>query len=311
MKLLPLTPADYRPWASLLSLTTGQPYTTLRQRLASKRPDTAVTWGAWDGPSLVALFSARPMTLHWPQQSRSPRVALAQAPVIHPRYNQAELFKTVTQPVLESLRRQGVQAIFQFERRSVVWPWFHQAPPGYRFLGRLQPYWGWLSQRPTAVPLRVTTHCPDQLPPRRHAAQITFMLDIDDVRERYCAALDETYHFAVCQKDAAVTGLVVYQLSRAWGVSVAQLVAVYGQDVDTLLLRWLATMYDNGHRVIHTVTTPHAAVRQAVRQHTRRLGEQFSAEQYLLYAQPLQRYVPPVLLNLAQWNCIASDAIFQ
>ncbi|MCA9979776.1 MAG: hypothetical protein KDD89_03065 [Anaerolineales bacterium] len=307
MKVLPLTPADHRPWAGLLSLTTGQPYTTLRQQLASQSPqNTAVSWGAWDGASLVALFSARPMTINGVQHQADMRIALAQTPVIHPKYDQEALYQTVTQPVVESLRLQGTQALFQVERRP-LWASFRQAPRGYHLLGQLRPYWGWLSQRPDAPPLHVLHHCPDQLPVLRPHQQITFMVDIDEVRKRYCAALDETYHFAVCQQNTAVTGLVVYKLSRHFGLPMAQLVAVYGAELEKLIPRWLTTMYDQGQRLIYTMTTPNAAVRPALRQHTQRLGERLSAERYLLYAQPLQRYVPANLLDLKQWNWVASD----
>lgn len=271
--------------------------------MANPHHNTAVSWGTWDGDTLVASFTACLVNLNCPHHTEKTRIALAQAPVIHPRYDRQTLYETVTQPVIESLRRQGVQAIFQVARRP-VWASLRQTPPGYQLLGRLYPYWGWLNERPTAVSLPLTTRCPDELSPIPPHTQITFMLDIEDVRERYCRA-EEPYEFAVCQQDGAMTGLVVYKVTKvAFAPSVAHLVAVYGADTSRLLTRWLATMHDQGHRLIHTVTSPHAAVRHALSQHTQHINSRLSPAQHLLYAQPLQRYVPPHLLDLNHWNWV-------
>ncbi len=303
MKSLPLTPADERPWASLLAITSGKSHRELPQQLANPHPTTAVSWGTWDGDTLVASFTACLIHLNCPQQSENPRIALAQAPVIHPRYDRQALYETVTQPVIESLRRQDVQAIFQVDHRP-LWASLRQTPPGYQFLGRLYPYWGWLNERPTAVSLRLTTRCPAELTPIPPHTQITFMLDIEDVRERYCR-VEEAYQFALWQEGAALKGLVVYKVTKhAFAPSVAHLVAVYGADTPRLLTRWLATMYDHGHRLIHTVTSPHAAVRHALRQHTQQINGRLSPAQHLLYAQPLQRYVSSHLLDLNHWNWV-------
>lgn len=306
MKSLPLTQADYHAWVSLLAQSSSNKANIAQQQaVALGQTPTAVSWGTWAGEQLVATFTARLVSLSCPQRmGDAPRIALAQAPIIHPQYESETLYKLVTRPVIESLRRQGVQAIFQVEARP-LWASWRATPPGYQLVGELRPYWGWLVHRPTAVSLlHLTSQCPDELAPLPPHTQISFSLDVADVRARYCAAR-EPYQFALHHEQGMVTGLVVYKTaSYRLGLSGAHLVAVYGVDTQKLVTRWLATMYAQGHRLVQTTTNPHAAVRDALRQHTQQIGGRFRTHRQWLYAQPLQRYVPPRLFDQREWNWV-------
>ena len=102
---------------------------------------------------------------------------------------------------------------------------------------------------------------------------------------------------------------VVYRPFK-WGVlSGVSLLAVYGRDIESTMGRWLSAMWQDGVRYIHLLTSPHSAVRDALKQMAVTIQTPFCRTPYYLTAKPLVDEIDDRLFTFAHWDCMGGDIL--
>jgi hypothetical protein len=153
--------------------------------------------------------------------------------------------------------------------------------------------------------LEKTAVCPTNLPSStQQSAAIHFQNSPQWLEQRFAQHPFRRYLLAAGDRN-----LVVYrpfQWQRLRGVS---LLAVWGDDIEVAVARWLATIWLEGVRWIHLLASPGALVRQVLSKTAVSLPLPINRNPYYLTAKPLGANTPASLFDFAQWHTIGGDIL--
>lgn len=224
---------------------------------------------------------------------------------VHPDYRGRGLVKQVAAPVYEAVQAAGGVAGVGFSNAAGVKVDQRSKGYGYRVVGKLQPMLVCLLRRPQFEPLPLTAVFPP-LPSldTNLTTAVHFHNTPHWLEKRFAHHPFRRYQFA-----AGDGQLVVYRPFRWQGLGGISLLAVYGDDTASIIGRWLSALWHNGVRLVHVLTSPRSAVRDALRHTAVTLPIRCSRTPYYLTVKPLNDDPPDTLFDFTQWDCIGSDIL--
>jgi hypothetical protein len=271
----------------------------------------AIAWGAWEGGQLVAHYSCLMRSLHLPNHDDPVLVGLSTNMAVHPGFRGRGLVKQVAAPVYAELERLGAVAGVGFSDAEGVTVDRRSRSYGYHVVGKMQPVLVWPSRRLAEEAIDLAEAWPD-LPwgcAQPRGKMIHFGEPPDVIRQRCMTHPFRRYRFGTWVDDGVVRGMVIDQPLRAGGVSGSVLCAIYTDDIDELLRRWICSARLAGTRFIYMLSTPASPVLLALR----RLGVcwplPFARSPYYLTVKPLKAQLASLLLDFGCWDCIGGDIL--
>ncbi len=306
MVIRPFTPTDTQAWSNLLAVSFNRQASDMDQLLQFLQATAPLlAYGAWDGPYLAAQYSCLLRQICIPNTSDSVLVGLSLNMAVHPDYRGRGLVKQVAAPVYEAVQAAGGIAGVGFSNAEGVQVDKRSKGYGYRVVGKLQPMLAWMLRRPPFEPLLLTAVFPTHLPLASPATTSTHFYNTPNwLEKRFAYHPFRRYQFAVGNGQ-----LVVYRPFGWQGLRGVSLLAVYGDDVASIVGRWLSAMWHSGVRFVHVLTSPRASVRAALRQTAVTLPMRYSRTPYYLTAKSLSDNTPDTLFNFTQWDCIGGDIL--
>lgn len=311
MLITPLTSNHLEPWARLLSVAFDQPLAdmlTLWDWLHAGRE--VLTWGAWDGPRLIAQYSSLLTPLRLPGQPALVRVGVCANMAVHPDYRGRGLVKRLAQPIYDALREHETLAGVGFSNAAGVQVDKHSRGYGYRVVGQLTHTLVWLKSS-RAEPVDLTTAWPTEAwcyaPITDN--QIHFGATPASVRQRFAAHPFRHYRFGVWKQAGKICGVVIDRPVKRAGLSGASLLAAYADDLPELLARWAAALRNTGVRFVSGLTSPTAPLRAALSTIGCAFTWPFSQSPYYLTVKPLCPKTAAPLLEFARWDCVGGDIL--
>lgn len=289
-----------------------------------------IAYGAWDGERLAAQYSVLVNRLKMPHSpTRAMQQSTGEADVVlvgmsvnmatHPDYRGRGLIKQVATPVYETLAggRFGAVAGVGFSNAEGVQVDRKSKGYGYRVVGRLTPTVALinplLARRRETLELTVDWPCEALHDMGGNPARLHFAHTPEIVRHRFAEHPFRRYAFGVWREGDAVNGVVIYRRARLLGLAGVSLLAAYGvaegDALPELMARWCAALAREGVRVVHFLSTPHSAVRDALAQTALCLPQPYSRHPYFLTAKALGAQTPDAIFDLRNWDCVGGDVL--
>lgn len=311
LRYAPLMPQDGQAWAELLALSFDRSHAdmcALLDWLHAGYP--IVAWGAWDGTRLAAQYSCRLVDLYLPEEKTTALAGMSINMAVRPDYRGQGIIKHLAQPVYEQVAALGGVAGVGFSNAEGVQVDLKSKSYGYRVVGEMVSTALWTSRR-RAEGLELTNEWPEGnfsvdtcLP---HRFQI--ITTPESLRHRFGCHPFRRYRYGVWRDKTGIRGIVVYRPMRYGPLRGVSLLAVYSDDVEELLSRWVATLCESGLRLIHILTSPKASVRGYLRTLGFCVDMPCTRTPYFLTAKPLDNRTPSDFFNFARWDCLGGDVL--
>jgi hypothetical protein len=266
-----------------------------------------IAYGVWDNNILAAQYSCLQMQLTVPGYSNSLSVGMSVNMATHPQYRGQGLIKQVAAPVYEMLRASGVVAGVGFSNAAGVKVDRHSKGYGYQVVGQLFPSIAVVSPfRHTAPDFYTTHHFPLALA-QTSCPKIHFHTMPSAIAHRFGQHPFRQYRFGVWQSEDTIHGVVVYQNTRLYRIPAVSLLAVYSDQPEELLSRWLSSLKQA--RLVYVLTTPESSIRTCLSHLTLCRSLPWTHNPYYLTLKPLSENMPSSLLDFTHWNCIGGDVL--
>lgn len=313
MHITPLTANHIEPWAELLSAAFAQPLAhtlALWDWLHAGRE--VFTWGAWDGPRLIAQYSSLLTPLLIPDHSVPVPVGVCANMAVHPHYRGRGIIKQLAQPVYKTLQEHNGVAGVGFSNAAGVKVDQHSRGYGYRVVGQMTHTLVWLKST-QAEPVELSSNWPTE--PWCYApapdAHIHFGNTPASVRQRFAAHPFRHYRFGIWKQAGKIYGVVIDRPVKRAGLSGASLLAAYAPapELPRLLARWAAALRQAGARFATGLTTPTAPLRGALSSIGCAVAWPFNHSPYYLTVKPLCPSAAAPLLDFARWDCMGGDIL--
>lgn len=269
-----------------------------------------IAYGAWDNNILAAQYSCLQMTLTIPGHVTPLSVGMSVNMATHPDYRGRGLIKQVSAPVYQTLKAQRVSAGVGFSNAAGVKVDQNSKGYGYQVIGQLLPSIGMISplHRHRSVSDFYTA---DSLPDSKEFAiyhsNIHFNVTPRLIAHRFAHHPFRRYKFGIWERAGSIHGVVIYQETRLYGIPAVSLFAVYTDDLEGLLSRWINSL--RGIQMIDVLTTPHSPIRDALAGVILCIPLRWRHNPYYLTLKPLSENLPEALFDFAQWDCIGGDIL--
>lgn len=311
MQFTPLTIDDRRKWAELLAVAFDRTPETMEALLDWLHMGwPVIAWGAWDGDKLAAQYSCRLVDLRLPG-GEVITAGMSINMAVHPDYRGQGLIKQVSRPVYEQVAELGGVAGVGFSNAEGVQVDLRSKSYGYQLVGEMVSTALWLNRRHTDS-LTLTDEWPEDAPfaPFWHdPARIGFAVDPHLVQHRFARHPFRRYRFGVWQEGECVRGIVVYRPTRIGPLQGASLLAMYGDDPEGLMARWMSALCDSGLRLAHVLTAPRASLRGYLKTLGVSVDIPYTRTPYYLTAKSLCNTTPATLFNMRLWDCMGGDVL--
>lgn len=309
MDIRVLDEQDLPAWADLLAVAFDRSPDNMVALLKWLRTGwQLVAYGIWDKDILAAQYSCLQMQLTVPGCSNTVSVGMSINMATHPHYRGQGLIKQVSAPVYQTLRASGALVGVGFSNAAGVKVDQHSKGYGYQVVGQLLPSIAIVSPFRHRAPDFYTT---DQFPSSGNfktiRPNIHFNVTPQDIAHRFGQHPFRQYQFGVWQSHETIHGLVVYQETHLYGIPAVSLLAVYSDQPEELLSRWLGSLKQA--RVVYVLTTPTSHIRTCLSRLTLCLPLPWRHNPYYLTLKPLSESLPVSLLDFKHWNCIGGDVL--
>jgi GNAT superfamily N-acetyltransferase len=270
-----------------------------------------VTWGAWDGDSLVAQYNCRLLQLQIPGRAEPALAGMGLNMAVDPAYRGRGLLDTVAGPVHEMITARGCIAGVGFSSEGGLEVTRKSSSYAYHVLGPMVSSVVVLMGRHDGGMLRLTDDWPDGhlVVPPPDPRFVRYTVTADSIRHRFAEHPFRRYRFGSWHEGNTIRGVVVYRPVRLRGLPGVALLAAYGDDMPALLSSWAGAIQRTGVRLVHIVTSPASPLRDAVREIGLRWTVPRSRHPYHLIARSLRDDCPPVIHELGRWDCTGGDIL--
>jgi Acetyltransferase (GNAT) domain len=312
VEVRPLTPGDDEPWAALLAACFDREPAQMTALLGWFRAGfTLVSMGAWDGEELVAQYNARLLDLSVSGIEGPVPAAMGLNMAVAAHHRGRGLLDTVATPVHQALAAMGCVAGVGFSGAGGLAVTRASRHYSYEVLGAMSPLAVAVARRryPPALDLRETwPTAPIELP-LPDDGFVRYGYTPASLRHRFAEHPFRHYAYAVRERGGMVDGLVVYRETRLRGLPAVSLLAAYGSERTELLGGFAAALRSRGRHVLHVVLSPGSPVRQELAAIGPAVRVPVSHNPYHLITRALQPDTPPVLFDLARWDCMGGDIL--
>ena len=312
IEVRPLSEADAEPWARLLAVcfdrSPAQMAALLRWFHAGFE---LVTMGAWDGERLVAQYNARLLELEVPGFDVPLLGGMGLNMAVDAEYRGRGLLDTVAAPVHEALAARGCVAGVGFSSAGGLEVTKASRHYAYEVLGPMVSLAVPLVHPGRREQLAVSTSWPAS-PVRlgvAHDGFVRYATTPESLRHRFAEHPFRQYAFATRERDGVVDGLVVFRKTRLRGVPAVSLLAVHGDDSAMLLQSFATSLRARGTFLVHVLVAPRSPLRKALTAMGPAIPLPRSRSPYHLITRALQPDTPPVLFDLARWDCAGGDIL--
>ncbi len=312
MEFRSLTLEDRVAWARLLAVSFDRTQEQMEQLLRwFHRGFPLVTWGACDGERLVAQYYCRLLRLNVPGLAEAALAGMGLDMAVDPDYRGRGLLDAVARPVHEMITERGCIAGVGFSSTGGLAVTRRSTSYAYTVLGPMVSRVVILSHRRYPEALELTETWPDGTlnvgPPA--PGLVSYATTQDSIRHRFADHPFRRYSFGVWRESGSIHGLVVYRRVRLRGVPAAALLAVYGDDVPTLLARWAGAVRRLGIPIVHVATSPGSSLARRLGVMGLAMTAPISRSPYHLIARALRDDTPRVLFDLDRWDCVGGDIL--
>ena len=312
IEVRPLTIDEVGPWARLLATcferTPGQMEALLGWFHAGFE---LVTAGAWDGDRLVAQYNARLLRLLVPGSSAPMAAGMGLNMAVDPDYRGRGLLDLVAAPVHDELAGRGCVAGVGFSSEGGLAVTKASRHYAYEVLGPMVSLAVPLVRRRYPEPLTIRATWPDEpvaldTPPDEF---VRYRTSAETLRHRYAEHPFRRYTFATRERAGTVDGLVVFRETRLRGLPAVSLLTVQGRDPAALLGSFAASLRGRRRPVVHALLTPRSPLRRALAAMGPEVSLPISRHPYHLITRALRPDAPPILFDLARWDCAGGDIL--
>ncbi len=312
MEFRPLELSDRVEWARLLAVCFDRSPEQMEALLAWFHAGfPLVTMGAWDGDALVAQYNCRLLELRIPGVADRVPAGMGLNMAVDPAYRGRGLLDRVATPVHEIIAERGCVAGVGFSSAGGLAVTRASRSYSYEVLGPMVS---------TVVPVIHSRHTgqlevSDAWPGGSIALAeaddgfIRYAVTPDSLRHRFADHPFRRYTYGTRVDNGVVDGLVVYRRTTLRGAPVASLLAAYGSDLPDLLARWGAAIRSSGLYLAHLVTSPASPLRHAAAVIGPRVTVPVSRNRYHMITRSLRPDAPPILFDLARWDCAGGDIL--
>ena len=312
MEFKPLTLADCKPWADLLATAFERsPLQMEKLLLWFHRGFKLTAWGAWDAQRLVAQYNCRILELKLPKEAQLLKVGMGLNMAVHPEYRGQGLLDKVSRPVHEKITEEGCIAGVGFSNALGAKVSRKSSHYDYEVLGKMTSTLIWLSQRQEGEAMMLTDQWPSKplsfsLPDDEY---VRYAVTPDSIRHRFNDHPFRQYRFCVWSVGDLTQGIVIYRMIRSGPILGASLLAIYSEDLETLLRNWAYNIRLTGVRFVHVLTSPASPLRNSFRNMGTSVSLSYSRSPYYLISRKLRYDTPSILFDLARWDCIGGDIL--
>lgn len=293
----PLNLAHIEPWSVLIGSAFGRPAEGIAASLIALHGAFPVlAWGVWDRDELIAQYSCLLRRLQVPELGRTVDVGYSFNLAVHPDHRGRGLVKLASEPVYRAVQEEGALAGVGFSNAQGLRVDRRSRGYGYRVVGRLPGRLTLLLKRPAAEALPLMDRgAPVELhePPPDRLARFADRLEL--LQHRLGQEEARGIHLSGWKAGAALRGAITHRWFRKGGLRGASLLSADGENLDELIRRWAAAVWDGGGRLIHVVASPAAPVRRALAGLGPGADPPVSRSPYDLTVKPLAGHFPPSL----------------
>jgi hypothetical protein len=307
-----LTLADRTEWARLLAITFDRTPDQMERLLDWFHAGfPLVTWGAWDGNRLVAQYNCRLLELEVPGHAEPIPAGMGLNMAVDSEYRGRGLLNTVATPVHEEIARRGCVAGVGFSSVGGLAVTRSSGSYAYRVLGPMTSTVTLLVRRRDHDGLELTSTWPTgRIDLARPTGDLVrYPVSEASLRHRFAEHPFRQYTFGAWREGDVIRGLTVHRDIRLRGLPAVALLGAYGAELDELLVRWASAVRARGRAIVHTVTSPQATLRSAVRRLGPSVVVPISRQRYHLIARGLRDDAPAALFELDRWDCSGGDIL--
>jgi len=306
-----ITAADAEAWAQLLALAFNRPIDQTRSLWPWLHTGfSCCTWGAWDGPRLVAQYTSLVARVRLPSREGAALAGVSTAMAVHPSYRGRGLIRQVAQPVYAVLQASGCVAGVGFSNAAGVQVDRHSKGYGYQVVGRLRSVL-LVPQQPATCPgLSLSTTWP-ALPWEATPDDddcVRFEATPATLHHRYAQHPFRRYRFGTWAEDGKILGMVVDRPISMGGVRGSALLAAAGCDLPELMRRWVAGVRLEGAQFVRLLVTPRSPLLAAIRPLGLCSSLPYCRLPHYLTVKPLLQDAGP-LLDIQRWDCAGGDVL--
>ena len=312
MEFRPLELSDRVEWARLLAVCFDRSPEQMEALLAWFHAGfPLVTMGAWDGDALVAQYNCRLLELRIPGVADRVPAGMGLNMAVDPAYRGRGLLDRVATPVHEIIAERGCVAGVGFSSAGGLAVTRASRSYSYEVLGPMVSIVVPIAHSRHLEPLAISDAWPGGSIALAEADDgfIRYAVTPDSLRHRFADHPFRRYtlrHPGRRRCRGRAGGLPAHDPARR---PAASLLAAYGSDLADLLSRWGAAIRSRGLHLAHLVTSPASPLREAAEVIGPRVTVPVSRNRYHLIARSLRPDAPPILFDLARWDCAGGDIL--